>query len=780
MNKQAPFLQKLSSNPFVQAVVFYVSASWILVEMSNFFVDKYELSERMIDILLLILVCGFPVVLLVVWYLSKRASQKEGEKKSSRKSSPQAKQILSKGKAFSKWWFISGSILIILILFVSFRLIFQSIKTNWTQNEAIPEIERLWSSNEYSAAFELYNRARHFIRDEKVNLDLENKLIQKLSIVTEPPEAEIFIKTYADTDEKWQSLGSTPINNLEMPYRIFYQCRIEKEGYESVIAVFSSSQEIFSRKLFKKGTIPPGMVHVNGLMEDPYADQLNDTQDFFMDKHEVTNRQFKDFIDNNGYRDRYYWKHEFILNGSTISWEKAMSFFVDKTGRNGPADWMAGDYPEGLDNYPVNGISWYEAAAYAEYAGKELPTLMHWYSAMGKNIYHFNMSFPTLLVPLSNMKEENTVETGSIGGFGCYGNYDMAGNVREWCWNHTRDGRLIIGGAWDDPYYLYFSPSQAPLFDRSLKNGCRCVINMNRETLDESIFDPVPTAHKRDFLSEEPVSDEVFNVYRNQFQYDKKDLNPVIEYRDEAPEDWILEKISFDAAYENERMYAWLYLPKKGKPPFQTVVFFPGDGALINRSFTETSYSSARISYLASNNIAVIHPVYFETYERAQSMNDSLDNPKENHTYTEHQVKWVKDFSRSIDYLETREDLDTSKIAYFGWSWGGRMGAIIPAVEDRLKLIMLIVPGMYSYNKALPEADVINYITRVKIPVLMLNGRYDITFVYEKDVGPMYQLFGTPEKDKLLKLYDTGHYIPRTQMIKETLNWMEKYWGPPE
>jgi hypothetical protein len=62
------------------------------------------------------------------------------------------------------------------------------------------------------------------------------------------------------------------------------------------------------------------------------------------------------------------------------------------------------------------------------------------------------------------------------------------------------------------------------------------------------------------------------------------------------------------------------------------------------------------------------------------------------------------------------------------------MGPIIPAIEDMLKLIVLGVPGMYSYNRALPEADVINYITRVKIPVLMLNGRYDIIFVYEKDV----------------------------------------------
>jgi len=747
--------------------------------MCNFLVDKYGLAERMLDIVLIVLVCGFPVALVLVWYLSKRASQKAGKKRSSRKSIPPANQIQGKRKGFTRWWFISGLILIILILSVSFRLILHRFKTNWAANEAIPEIEKLRNNYEYSAAFELYVKARKFIGGENVNIDMENALIQKISIVTEPPGAEISVKEYGANDDNWQVLGSTPIDSLEMPYRVFFQCRIEKEGCEPVIAVFSSSQAVFFRKLFKKGTIPQGMVHINGLMADPYANQLDDTQDFFMDKYEVTNRQFKEFIDNNGYRDRIYWKHEFIQNGRTISWEEAINFFVDRTDRPGPAGWEAGGYQEGMDNYPVNGISWYEAAAYAGYAGKEVPTLMHRYSAMGKNIYHFNRSFPTYLAPLSNMKEENTVEIGSFGGIGCYGNYDMAGNVREWCWNQTRDGRLIMGGAWDDPYYLYFSPSQAPLFDRSSKNGCRCVININRETLDENIFGPVPTAQKRDFLSEEPVSDDVFNVYRNQFLYDKKDLNPVIESRDEASEDWILEKISFDAAYENERMYAYLYLPKKGNPPFQTVVFFPGDGALIYRSFTETSYSSARISFLASNNIAVIHPVYFETYERAQSMNDSLDNPKENHTYTEHLVKWVKDFSRSIDYLETREDIDNSKIAYFGLSWGGMMGAIIPAVEDRLNLIMLIVPGMYSYNKALPEADVINYITRVKIPVLMLNGRYDITFVYEKDVSPMYQLFGTPEKDKLLRLYDTGHYIPKTQLIKETLNWLEKYWGPP-
>jgi len=778
MNNKTSFLQKLSSNPIIQSLVFYISGSWLLMEMLNFIIDKYDLSERILDILLLILVCGLPVFVLLVWYLSRRAGSVNGKKDSTSESQAEVRQLHSKLKVGTRWWVISVLILIVLILSVSFRLIFHSIKTNWTQNEAIPEIERLWNNNEYSAAFGLYNKARKYIRDEKVNLDLEKSLIQKLSIITEPPGAEIFIKEYAATDDKWQSLGSTPIDSLEMPYRVFYQCRIIKEGYEPVLAVFSSSQGMFSRKLFRKGEIPQGMVHVNGLMEDQYADHLNDSQDFFIDRYEVTNKQFKAFIDDNGYRDRSFWKHKFIHNGNPISWEEAMSFFVDRTGRPGPADWIAGDYPKGMDKYPVNGISWYEAAAYAEYIGKELPTLMHWYSAMGKHIYHFNRSFPALLTPASNLIENHPVEVGAYRGIGCFGTYDMAGNVREWCWNPIRDGKLVIGAAWNDSYYLYFTPDQAPLFDRSQKNGFRCVINPNRESLDETVFGPVPTVHKRDFLSETPVSDEVFNIYRNQFLYDKKDLNAVIESRDEEAEEWVLEKISFEAAYGNERVYAYLYLPKKGNPPFQTMVSFPGDGALIQHSFAESTYNK-RLTFMASNNIAVLHPVYYETWDRCQSMNDSLDNPKENHTFTEHLVKWVKDFRRSIDYLETREEIDNNKIGYFGYSWGGMMGAIIPAVEDRLKLCVLGVPGMYSYNKALPEADIINYITRVNIPVLMMDGRYDNLQVYDKDVYPMYKLFGTPEKDKLLKLYDTGHYLPQTQLIRETLAWLEKYWGPP-
>jgi dienelactone hydrolase len=53
----------------------------------------------------------------------------------------------------------------------------------------------------------------------------------------------------------------------------------------------------------------------------------------------------------------------------------------------------------------------------------------------------------------------------------------------------------------------------------------------------------------------------------------------------------------------------------------------------------------------------------------------------------------VKDFRRSVDYLGTRPEIDTTKIAYYGMSWGGVLGAIIPAVEERLKAVVLVGGG---------------------------------------------------------------------------------------
>jgi hypothetical protein len=65
----------------------------------------------------------------------------------------------------------------------------------------------------------------------------------------------------------------------------------------------------------------------------------------------------------------------------------------------------------------------------------------------------------------------------------------------------------------------------------------------------------------------------------------------------------------------------------------------------------------------------------------------------ESHAFTEYMIQLVKDFRRSVDYLETRPDIDSGKLAYYGMSWGGWLGAIIPAVEERLGASVVLAGG---------------------------------------------------------------------------------------
>ena len=87
-----------------------------------------------------------------------------------------------------------------------------------------------------------------------------------------------------------------------------------------------------------------------------------------------------------------------------------------------------------------------------------------------------------------------------------------------------------------------------------------------------------------DFSKAKSVSDPVFQVYKEQFSYDETDLNARVESRDESSEYCIREKITFDAAYGDERIIAHLFLPKNATPPYQTVIYFPGEAVKYQQS----------------------------------------------------------------------------------------------------------------------------------------------------------------------------------------------------
>lgn len=653
---------------------------------------------------------------------------------------------------------------------------FHNSQVRWAKELALSEIKELALKENYSEAFRLALKTEKYISKEPEFKEISN-YISKLSIHSDPSGADVYIRKYSDINGIWTKIGTTPIDSLKLPPRTYYLVRIEKKGYERVLAPFLSSQSNLSRKLFSEGTIPEGMVYVEGLYSNFEKISLPD-QNYYIDRYEVTNKQYKEFVESGGYSNHKFWKNEFVKEGKVISWSEAMKDFIDKTGRPGPSTWEAGDYPENQDNFPVSGISWYEAAAFAEYVGKSLPTLDHWSNAAWSNSYYFH-NFSSKIAPLSNFNGKGPEPVGKNQGISYFGTYDMAGNVREWCWNETFHGRVICGGAWDNVNYMYSQWSQLSPFDRSSRNGFRCVKYTDQQKIPEIAFRKVKFNYDRDFTKEKPVSDDVFRIYKNQFQYDKADLAPRIEKRDTSFKDWIVEKISYNAAYGNERIKAYLFLPKNGFPPFQTMLYFPGSDAVEEKDLVRYQNTISHVDFILKNGRAVLYPVYIGTFERREGLDPILTEGNQTHEYTDWLIKWVKDFKRSVDYLQTRSDIDTNKLGYYGASWGGMLGGIIPAVEDRLKLSILYAGGFdLALGGAFPEADPFNYVSKIKIPVLMLNGKFDSFFPYETTVLPFFNLLGTPAADKKSLVYNTDHAIPPIERMKETLNWLDKYFGP--
>ena len=335
-------------------------------------------------------------------------------------------------------------------------------------------------------------------------------------------------------------------------------------------------------------------------------------------------------------------------------------------------------------------MSWYEAAAYAEFAGKSLPTIYHWGGAAGPGA-------TGSIVPMSNFAGKGTVRAGSLRGMSPSGAYDMAGNVKEWVWNEAQgEERYILGGAWDEPVYSFNDPDVQSPFERRATFGFRCARFAWTDAVAQA--SKLTPRALRDFSLEKPVSDELFRAYRSLYAYDKTPLHATVESIDDAP-NWRAERVSFDAAYGKERVVAYLFLPKKSSPPFQAAVYFPGSGALNARS-SKQLHDLAYFDFVVKSGRAVIYPVYKSTYERGDELTSDL--PNTTNRWRDHLITWSKDLGRSIDYLETRPEINKSKIFYQGLSWGGAMGAILPAIEHRIKLCVLLSPG-FTFQPALPE-----------------------------------------------------------------------------
>ena len=490
---------------------------------------------------------------------------------------------------------------------------------------------------------------------------------------------------------------------------------------------------------------------------------------FFIDRTEVTNRAYKEFVDAGGYSSPKFWKQTFKKDASVISWDEAMKYFVDQTGQPGPFTWELGNYPEGHDDYPVGGVSWFEAAAYAEFRKKNLPTIYHWSRAA---LPKMELLFPItpFILTQSNFGGTGPAMAGTHPGIGASGAKDMAGNVREWCWNASGEKRYCLGGMWKDPPYMFTQSFTQSPWDRFPGTGFRCAVYPEGTSVPSTFFKEINLGF-HDPYSIPALSKEKLEDYKSMwYTYAKTPLRPVFDSKDEGDRDWRKETLTIDAAYNRERIIIHIYLPTSGVPPYKAVIYFPGGTAFTNPNFSLNSWVIPW-DCIPKSNRAFVVPIYSGLYERRAGA--SKKPPKK---FIQLFSEWLKDMGRTIDYLETRPDIDTENIAYMGLSFGAVIGPSISVYEERIGVLTLFGGGMYfRAHRPKPEGLVEPY---VAIPVLMLNGKFDYLRPVETDQKALFDRLGTPPEHKRHILYDSGHLpFPRAKCIKDVLEWLNRYQG---
>lgn len=681
------------------------------------------------------------------------------------------------------------------VLVVAVALLFQyRLRLNVESARAsIPDIESLTLAGEYAAAAALANEAVQYLPEDSTLRALWPVFTDELTIITDPPGASVYLERFGASESEDADrylIGTTPIVDMELP-RAEYIASIEMEGFEPQERPISSRLNRSEGRmgvdpairietmLLPSGSAPPGMVLVPGGAYRPVVwPNLASVAlaDFYIDRHEVTNQEYQTFIRAGAYSDRSLWVHTFLDGDRELSFDKAMGLLRDQSGLPGPRDWRNQEFPEGEDRHPVTGVSWYEASAYAEHAGKSLPTVYQWEKASrdGRFTRFEGRVMPWGLIPfgVAEAARANFLADGPAPvdvfrfGISPYGAYNMAGNAGEWIRNAQGSGYAAVGGTWADAPYVYSSGEARAGLDASNTIGFR-LVSLVEEGADDQGSMPLVREPGAGRIT--PVDNVTYQGFLSHYRYDKRELDVEIVERLETP-DWTRERITFQGV--QDRALAYLYLPKRAAPPYQVIHWIISGTAWFGRTAADEVEAVMGAQIKGGRAVFVVVP------------RGAIERPSEGFRDStvpgtvvarDTRVLHVTEYRMGLDYLETRPEIDMSRIAQAGFSWGAEGRAIVlPAIEPRIRSIVYIGGGLRPSTQ-FPEINAWNFVTRIAQPALVLTGRFDEVWPYDPYARDLYDmLLG----QKRLEVVESGHLPPveiRNPIINE---WLDETLGP--
>lgn len=795
---------ELKRRKVVRVGVTYAVVGWVVAQVAEFAFETFGAPQWVLQSLVVVLLLGLPIAIALAWafeitpdgIVRDDGARDEPANPADASASPQAASSASSPR---RRFGILGIVLVVgaSIAFAGYARLQQG-KEHQVAMLELAAAQSFVLQDRYGEAFTIAHRLKPELEAEPEFTTLWEEITLSIEPRIAQDGVKVSMKAYESKDAQWIELGTTPLANAIAPGGGVILLRLEKEGFVTQeIAVANPSPMLQNQseanasffnyvmpeyELKASGQLPENMVEVpatnfpvfvQGMTIETAGDARFEIPAFAVGRQEVSNRDFKKFVDDGGYENPSYWSGLTLTDGSPLTIEVIESF-VDKTGRAGPAMWELGTYPANESVMPIGGLSLYEAKAYARYRGLALPTLHHWARLAYSPAEGFYQTGPAM-ARVSNFDPNGPVPVDTEIGIGPWGTINTAGNVREWVWNTTGDLGFAMGGAWTDYPSIYQHAYTIEPMDRSPQNGLRLIHTLG-EALNSDLLEPVEMNWDARFTRREPVGDEAFEAMRFQFTHVRLTPESVVSNVVEENDTWIAEEVELTFAGGRQ---AVVYVVKPSESPdvVQPVIYMPHAAALQKTANRQLLTHVPYLDFIVRAGRALVIPVWDYTAQRYEGLPDDPDARADRMRRTA--LAWYEDAATTIDYLEARKDIDASDVGFVGTSYGAFKSPIFLAIEQRFSAAIFIAGGTPYWGANHPMADPVNYLPRVTIPALMINGRYDHLFLHENSQKRMFELLGAPADQKRLSVYDEGHFdFPRNQVALEVSDWFDKYMSP--